>query len=351
MSVSPQLKEQWGQTTFASSPNGNVLIAKSVDRSKFYQILSSVLHETSHQRHLPPQVINRAKSAGIPGELWLTHLEYLITTLENKWHITVENVLTGGSHAFVAYAYGKKREEYVLKIDMPEDLGVDFSSSVEALKIAKGNGYAKLYADDLEKKACLIERLGPSLNQLGYPIGKQLQIICSTLQKTWQLPIENAKLTVGNVDWFEEFIKDAYEKQHHPCTKEVLDQALSYLASRKENEKPSEFVLIHGDPHNNNILQVPMTNDFKFIDPDGLIYEKAYDLGVLMREWVDDYLEAPLKNGQARCQYLHQLTGVSKQAIWEWGFIQMLSTSLVLLQIGQEDTAKKMLWVLENWAN
>ena len=69
-----------------------------------------------------------------------------------------------------------------------------------------------------------------------------------------------------------------------------------------------------------------------------------------MREWLDDYGQNAFQKGKRRCDYLHRLTGVSEQAIWEWGYIQTVSTAFVLLQIGQEDTGYKMLRVAESWA-
>ena len=69
---------------------------------------------------------------------------------------------------------------------------------------------------------------------------------------------------------------------------------------------PAEFVMIHGDAHENNTLQdLSRENAFKLIDPDGIFYEKAYDLGVLMREWPEEYEQAPLHKGSERCKYLH----------------------------------------------
>ena len=114
--------------------------------------------------------------------------------------------------------------------------------------------------------------------------------------------------------------------------------------------EPAEYALLHGDAHGGNTLKELAGEDFKLIDPDGIIYEKAYDLGVLMREWVDEYEQEPLKEGKERCWYLHTLTGVSEKAIWEWGYLQTVSTAFVLLQIGQAKTGRKMLRVAECWA-
>ncbi len=69
-----------------------------------------------------------------------------------------------------------------------------------------------------------------------------------------------------------------------------------------------------------------------------------------MREWVEEYTQNPLEKGKQRCKYLHCLTGVPEQEIWEWGYLQTVSTAFVLLQIGQEKTGQQMLHVAECWS-
>lgn len=134
-----------------------------------------------------------------------------------------------------------------------------------------------------------------------------------------------------------------------PCSYKVIEQAFSYLQKREQEINPDKLVLLHGDDHGGNTLQELSGNGFKLIDPDGIFYEKAYDLGVLMREWVDEYRLDPIKAGKERCAYLHNLC-VCEQAIWEWGYFQTVSTAFVLLQIGQEKTGRQMLRVAECWA-
>lgn len=301
-------------------------------------------------RTIPPLVVSRAKSAGTDGETWLASLDSIISELESMWNISVGEALYGGSHALVAYADGQNGERYVLKVDMPENLGGEFESSIKTLETADGHGYAKLYAYDLQRKACLLERLGKPLNQLGYSVSEQLRIICSVLQKTWNIPAKTAGLSAGSTAWFRDFIGETWEKLKHPCSQKVIEQAFSYLQSREEAANPAEFVLLHGDAHAANTLKELSDDGFKLIDPDGIIYEKAYDLGVLMREWIEEYELEPLKKGKERCRYLCRLTGVPEKGIWEWGYLQTVSTAFVLLQIGQEETGQKMLRVAEYWA-
>lgn len=199
--VETELESNMGGTIFIPSPNGNVEIAKSVDREQFYRILSNTLygeHENKKRRLIPPFVISRAKSAGAVGEAWLANLDNMISELEKEWHISVGEALSGGTHALVAHADGENGEKYVLKIDMPENLGGEFLQEIAALKMVDGEGYAKLYAYDLKRKVCLLERLGKPINQLEYSVNEQLQIICGALQKVWKFSVENVELVIGD---------------------------------------------------------------------------------------------------------------------------------------------------------
>lgn len=304
------------------------------------------------QRTIPPLVVSRAKSVGPLGEAWLNSLDQQIAQLEAQWNITVGEALFGGTHAFVAYADGPNGEPYVLKLDMPENFGGDFAKGIAVLQMVDGRGYAKIYDYDLEKRACLLERLGKPINQLNYTVWEQLRIICSVLQQTWKIPVSETSFTnsAESVAWFRGFIAEAWEKQHHPCSEQIIKQAFSYLQSREEAFNPAEFVLVHGDAHGGNTLETLSGDGFRLIDPDGIVYEKAYDLGVLMREWTEEYEQEPFKKGIERCEYLHTLTGVPFQAIWEWGYLQSVSTGLLALQIGQEEMGRKMLRTAEHWA-
>ncbi len=304
-------------------------------------------------RTVPPLVYKRAVSAGAAGRDWLINLDRLISALEDQWQIKAGSALSGGTHAYVAYAEGRDGKPYVLKIDMPKSLGhAAFSPAIRALKTANGQGYAKLFAYDREKKACLLERLGKPLKDLKYPVYEQIGIICETLQKSWQVPVQGAVLPDGDacIAWFRDFIETAWNALQRPCSQEIIQKAFRFLQEREKDKHPEGYVLVHGDAHNTNTLQALSAEDgFKMIDPDGIFYEKAYDLGVLMREWTEEYRQASLQKGLERLAYLHSLTGVDQRAIWEWGFLQTISTGFVLLQIGQKKAGNQMLQTAEAW--
>lgn len=302
---------------------------------------------------IPQIVVDRALTAGADGEKWLSELPNVISLLEEKWRITVEITLSGGTQAFAAYAAGIDGKQYVLKVDMPGTVGhPDFVQAVKTLLLADGQGYVKLFAYDEEKRACLLERLGKPLKDFPYSVSEQLEIICTVLKKAWCIPVADSFPKTdgdGSISWFRQFIRPKWEELRRPCSEAVVEQAYRFLISREAHKNPEEYVLLHGDAHNTNILEdLSAPNSFKLIDPDGLFYEKAYDLGVLMREWREEYCQDPVKKGRERCEYLHRLTGVDAQAIFEWGFLQCVSTGLLFWNVNQA-IGKELLDVAEAW--
>lgn len=302
------------------------------------------------QRNLPEAVAARAHALGPEGERWLSQLDRIIPELEHAWHITAGEAMSGGTHAFVAPALGADGREYVLKVDIPDMSEAEFMQEVRTLQLADGHGYVRLYAFDASRRATLLEKLGRRLKTLELPVREQIEIICGALKQTWAMPVDGSGLPDGaaSVNWFRSFIAGSWEALGKPCSRKVIDRAMEYLDLRESRLNPSEFVLLHGDAHNNNTLEAP-GGGYKLIDPDGIFYEPAYDLGVLMREWPEEYAAHPVESGRARCALLHRLTGADEEAIWHWGYLQTVSTSLVLLQIGQKELAQNMLRTAQCW--
>lgn len=112
---------------------------------------------------------------------------------------------------------------------------------------------------------------------------------------------------------------------------------------------PNNSVLVHGDAHADNALLVDgETLRCKFIDPDGLYAEKACDLAVPMRDWSHELLAGDtVRRGRARCELLAELSGVDERAIWQWGFIERVSTGLVMLEIGMKSEGSEALAVAD----
>ena len=196
----------------------------------------------------------------------------------------------------------------------------------------------------------LQERLGPSLAELGVPVKAQIEAICATLARAWEVDADPRLLSgADKARRLAAFIAATWEEVDRPCSERVVAQALSYADARGAAFDPKSSVLVHGDAQSSNTLSAG--TGFKFVDPDGLFAERAYDLAIPMREWSRELLDGDaLRLGRERCAYLSRLTGVAGQAIWEWGFVERVSTGLFAIQVGAGDMGRAMLQVSEEWA-
>jgi streptomycin 6-kinase len=97
-------------------------------------------------------------------------------------------------------------------------------------------------------------------------------------------------------------------------------------------------VLVHGDVHQWNAVQ--SNGGFKLVDPDGLLAEAEYDLGVLMRE---DPVELMAGDPYERARWLAHRTGLNATAIWEWGVTERVSTGLLATRVGLQPVGAQML--------
>ncbi len=97
-------------------------------------------------------------------------------------------------------------------------------------------------------------------------------------------------------------------------------------------------MLVHGDVHEWNALQAG--DGFKLVDPDGLLAEPEYDLGVLMRE---DPVDLIAGDPFERVRWLAAQTGLDATSVWEWGVIERVSTGLLCTKIDLQPVGRQML--------
>lgn len=104
-------------------------------------------------------------------------------------------------------------------------------------------------------------------------------------------------------------------------------------------------MLVHGDVHQWNALEAD--GGFKLVDPDGLLAEPEYDLGILMRE---DPVELLTGDPRERARWLAHRHDLDADAIWEWGAIERVATGLLGTRIGLQPLARQMLATADHLA-
>ena len=88
---------------------------------------------------------------------------------------------------------------------------------------------------------------------------------------------------------------------------------------------------------------------FVFVDPDGFVGDPAYDLGVALRDWCPQILSAedPVALTRGYCRLLARDSGLDEQAIWEWGYLERVSTGLYATAMGAHELGRPFLETAE----
>ncbi|TML42138.1 MAG: aminoglycoside/hydroxyurea antibiotic resistance kinase, partial [Actinobacteria bacterium] len=250
-----------------------------------------------------------------------------------------------GTEAFVARATLEDGTDAVLKLMVPRP-GDAARNEITVLRLTKGQGCVRLLRDDEARGALLLERLGRSLHELDLPIGRRLEILCATAARVWR-PAAGCGLPTGAQKgrWLAEFIATMWTELDGPCSERAVDHALACARRRIAAHDDERSVLVHGDVHEWNALEA--REGFKLVDPDGLLAEAEYDMGVLMRE---DPLELLHGDAHERARWLAVRCGLDATAIWEWGVVERVSTGLLCTKIDLQPVGRQMLAVADRVA-
>lgn len=288
-----------------------------------------------------PDIVKRTALDHAHGAAWLAGIDDLVGGLAADWGLTIGEVFGGGTASVCLAVTTADGAPAVLKV-APDDLATE----ARTFALADGRGCARLLAHDLERRALLLERLGASLDSLGLPTDDQLRAIAATVQQLWvPVPDGDDVLTLGDAKgrWLAAQISEMWEDLDHPCTARAVERAVSYAERRTAAFDRERAVLVHGDAHQWNTLEAG--DGFKLVDPDGLCADREYDLAIPIREVI-----GTPEQGRLWCHLLAGLTGTDATAIWEWGFVERVSTGLLCAKHEMQPEAARMLAIADAWA-
>ena len=292
-----------------------------------------------------PEVVRR-KALAVGAGSWLDDLPLLVSSLEQEWGIELAGAYRDATEAFVANATCADGTEAVLKLVVPRS-GDAAENEIAVLRLAGGEGCVRLLRADAGRGALLLERLGRSLHELALPIRRRHEILCSTVARVWRrAPGCGLPTGAEKSRWLADFITATWEELDHPCSERAVDHAVTCAARRGGAHRDERAVLVHGDVHQWNALEAP-PDGFKLVDPDGLLAEPEYDLGIVMRE---DPLEISGDDPRERARWLAARTGLDAASIWEWGVVERVSTGLLATKVGLQPVGRQMLAVADRLA-
>lgn len=291
---------------------------------------------------VPTVVRNKARTVG--AQSWLAELPSLVGRLEQQWGLRLGRVCSAATEALVVEVWLGDGTPAVLKVIVPRLDGGEPSlecarREAVVLREVAGDGCARLLRTDLDRGALLIERLGPSLHDLGLPLRQRHALLCDAARRVWR-PAPHLDLPTGaaKAEVLASSIETMWVDLGRPCSVRAIDHALACADRRARAHDPERAVLVHGDVHQWNALQ--SADGCRLVDPDGLLAEAEYDMGIVMREDPVELLEGDPRD---RARWLAERSGLDAAAIWEWGVVERVSTGLVCAQVGLHPSGRQML--------
>ncbi len=298
-----------------------------------------------------PDGMRRTHEArGEAGRAWLASLPGTVKSLCAQWALTPGAAFDGGKGALVLAVTTADGAGAVLKLDV---IRPGVAEQIRTLVAADGHGYVRLYAQDERRAATLMEPLGTMLLTDSTSVEETLEISAATLREAWRVPRPEGAAVEPGTDKASELLESLYDMfaaGERPCSDRVIEVAHDYAVHRRDAFDLDSCVVCHGDPHPANLLRVPRPRagapaGYVFVDPDGFLCHPAYDLGVVIRAWTAQVLAAsdPVALVRGYADRLSAATGIDAQAIWEWGYLERVSSGLFLIKSGHDAEGRDFL--------
>lgn len=254
---------------------------------------------------------------------WLAQLPTSISLLSDRWQLHNLKTVPNLSYNYVAHAHSNSyAQEVVLKICILEEV---FTQEYNALRYFSGKECVKLLDIDTAHNAILLESIKPGISLKSLWPERDLEAVEQTaalIQKIHQRPIDSSAdfpHVAQRLELLNGF-SDERIPQHHITA--AYDLSLTLLASQ------GDLYVLHGDLHHENVLLGP-NNCWKAIDPQGIVGELAYEVGVFMRNPFPDLLAHHNAKEilSQRLDRFSALLNIDRQRLIEWSYVQAVQAA------------------------
>jgi streptomycin 6-kinase len=226
-------------------------------------------------------------------------------------------------------------DHVVFKCGVPNP---ELTTEIAALAHFNGAGIARLIKADAKIGWLLIERLEPGVMLSTLEDDEQAtQIAVAVMQKLYK-PIENNSEFPGVEKWLaglQRLYKLLSEKTC-PFPPKIVDHVKRL--SQELVQSMGQRVLLHGDLHHYNILS-GNREPWLAIDPKGVIGEREYEIGALMKNPMPRLMAArSLKDlFLRRIDLITEITGFDRSRIIGWSFVNAVLSAWWDFEIGNSD--------------
>ncbi|HMT90956.1 MAG TPA: aminoglycoside phosphotransferase family protein [Dermatophilaceae bacterium] len=268
----------------------------------------------------------------------VAHFARQLQPVCRAWRLVPDHWFDGGAGMPTLAVTGPDGIPGVLKLAKPGEL----DAAARVMSAADGRGYARVLAWDADRGAMLIERLGPMLWTQAPTLAEQVTVVAPLLQAAWRVPREAGSPFIGKAAGLLAILTD-FGPRYGSDLGAAMARATAYARELADTERPE--VVCHGDPHAGNVLR--RGDGWTLIDPDGFVGERAYDLGVVLRDACREIAaaqESQPGSGEAllreECRRLAGWCDVDAERVWRWAFVERVTTALYLRWHGYLDQAE-----------
>lgn len=285
---------------------------------------------------LPEAFVGRITGTfGSDGARWLARLPTLLTEIANRWELILGPPFEL-SYNYVIPVQRTDGTPAVLKLGVvrPELL-----NEIDALRHFAGRGACRLLAADETVGALLLEHLHPGQTLVAFAEADDeaaTRAAAHVMARLWAPPPPNHRYrSVADLARSLADLRPHYGGTTGPFSAALIERAESLFAELLAAQEAP--VVLHGDLHHLNILAAG-PDEWRAIDPQGLIGEPAYEIGALMRNPAPGIGDCPdlARVLQRRIAIFAETLGLDQHRIHGWALAHTVLNAWWSVEVAPE---------------
>lgn len=287
--------------------------------------------------HLPDAFIQRITGTfEADGAQWLERLPTLLAEIAARWELTLGPPFEL-SYNYVAPVQRADGTLAVLKLGVTGRPGL--LGEIDALRHYDGCGACRLLAADETLGAMLLERLHPGSTMVAFAETDDegaSRAVAHVMSRLWAPPPPNHRYR-SVTDWADSLadLRTHYGGTTGPFPALLVDRAEALFTELLASQAAP--VVLHGDLHHLNILAAG-PDEWRAIDPQGIIGEPTYEIGALMRNpapGIGNWPDLPRVLAR-RIALFAETLGLDKHRIHGWALVQAMLNAWWSVEVAPE---------------
>ena len=260
--------------------------------------------------------------------------------------MTVGRTFDDATEAFVAEATLADGTPAVLKLLVPR--GPDVARhEITVLRLADGDGCARLLRATRRATRCLLERLGRSLFELELPIDRRHAILCATAARVWRpAPGAGCPPAPRRAGGWSEYITRARGRSSTDRARQRgrarASRARHGASPRTTTSAPCSCTATCTSGTRSRPATASSSST-----PTGCSPRPSTTSASSCGRTRSSSGRRPVRPGA----WLAARTGLDATAIWEWGVVERVSTGLLATRIGLQPVGREMLATADALSN